>query len=424
VLLAWFAAADASLTPFWLTNCGDYNWDINYDCDVKPWGTHIWQVGLGVQVSDHYHDIAQAFSTAHPGATPESVGNEVLRLAGQTLTFPSGTTVAALAASPGSVTQGRHNSYWLATLMRDLPVSAYLEAPAATRWPCYLASAPTWCSYYRQTANWQAYSNVLSQVIVSWGRILDRWAHAQVPDVIVDDMSPGILISGSPTVSIKGGWRGHFYSAPSASSGITGTWSAALPTPGDWAVSAFVPYATGGAAGARMVIHASNGDFPVTLDESATGGRFVELGTYRFGTAATVTLASGAAAGVRWDALRFHLVMPSGATDGGGVVPEAVVPDAGFDDGASEKGEFDAGVGPTEPGQESFNPSEGDSPPDEVVGCSATGSALPAGALGALALLGLARARRKRLHACEGCWLLDGALPSAVVSNQARTRTR
>jgi hypothetical protein len=61
VLLAWFAAADTGgIAPWVLTNCGDVNFDIDFDCDVKPWGTRIWQVGLGVQVSDHYGDVAKA----------------------------------------------------------------------------------------------------------------------------------------------------------------------------------------------------------------------------------------------------------------------------------------------------------------------------------------------------------------------------
>ena len=45
VLLAWFAAADASLAPWHLTNCGDTNYQIGYDC---PWPTQ-WQVGLAAR---------------------------------------------------------------------------------------------------------------------------------------------------------------------------------------------------------------------------------------------------------------------------------------------------------------------------------------------------------------------------------------
>jgi hypothetical protein len=313
VLLAWFAAADTGgIAPWRLTNCGDYDWDIDFDCDVVPWGSHIWQVGLGVQVSDHYGDVAKAFAWAYPNRTPEDVGNEVLGLAAQSKTFPSGLGVASMASNPGAMHGGMHDSYWLATLERDMKVSAWLESPPATNWPCYESGAPGWCGWYRQTAQWQQYSDVLSAVIVSWNQILDAWSKDLVPDVIVDDASSGFAVSGgSASGDGKGGWRGHYTWAPADASGaIVGTWTADLPTAGEWTVSAFLPYANHATEkDAKIVVHATDGDHAVTFDESPLGGRFVKLGTWHFGGKATASMSNAASGStfVGWDALRWHL---------------------------------------------------------------------------------------------------------------------
>lgn len=320
VLLAWFAAADASLAPWRLSNCGDYDWDIDTDCDVLPWGPSLWQVGLGVQVSDHNGDIAQAFAVSHPNHSPKSVGDEVLKLAAQSLSFPSGVSVAALAANPGAITQGRHNSYWLATLARDMRVSAYLETPSASSWPCYRSGYPSWCNWYREPAHWQEYSDVLSMVIRSWNSIQSQWKSALVRDVIVDDASSAFSLSGSASADGKGGWRGRFTWAKTASSAsVVATWSTELPVAGSWEVSAFVPYSDHAAlAHAKLEVTASDGTHSTFVDQSVAGGDFHAVGTYHFESAAKVvgTNAGGTGKNVGFDALRFRLVSPT--PDGGG----------------------------------------------------------------------------------------------------------
>ena len=340
VLLAWFAAADTGgIAPWRLTNCGDYNYDVDYDCDVIPWGSHIWQIGLGVQVSDHYGDVAKAFAWAHPNRTAEEVGDEVLQLAAQSKKFPAGVTVAELAAKPGGTNGGMHDSYWIATLERDLAVSAYLEAPPATNWPCYLASAPGWCSWYRQPPQWQGYSDVLSAVIVSWGQILGAWSKDLVPDVIVDDLSSGFSVTGGTTSADgKGGWRGHYtWAAADASGAVTGSWTASLPAAGAWTVSAFLPRGTHAVEkDAQIVVHATDGDHAVTFDESPTGGHFVKLGVYHFDTTATASMTSKASGStfVGWDALRWHLEKadpPLADAGAGGAESDAGADDAGTD---------------------------------------------------------------------------------------------
>lgn len=327
VLLAWFAAADASLAPWRLTNCGDYNYDIDYDCNVVPWGGNIWQVGLGVQVSDHYGDVAKAFAWAHPNRTTKDVGDEVFRLAAQSKAFPSSVTVAALAASPGGTTQGMHNSYWLSALERDLRVSAYLESSDTNSWPCYRAGYPAWCAWYRQPNKWQEYSDVLSMVIRSWNQIQDQWQSAKVPDVIVDDAAAGFSSSAPLLADGKGGWRGRYaWVAASSSATVLGTWSAKLPVAGKWTVSAFVPYGNHATVSAgKLVVQALDGQHAVNVDQSQIGGSFQKLGSFAFGTSAKVTLSTLGAPGeyVGFDALRFHLVEATtepptdGGTDGG-----------------------------------------------------------------------------------------------------------
>src|SRR5262249_2567257 len=155
-----------------------------------------------------------------------------------------------------------------------MALGAYLEAPPATAWPCYKPGYPGWCGYYRVQANWQAYSDVLSEVIVSWNQIQKDWAGALVPDVIVDDMSPGFTLSGNASRAPKGGWRGHFVHAPaSATATHTGTWTATLKA-GTWRVSAFIPYSNAATApDMTMTIEASDGPHAVPFDESKKGGK-------------------------------------------------------------------------------------------------------------------------------------------------------
>ncbi|HVY49575.1 MAG TPA: hypothetical protein VHB21_26965, partial [Minicystis sp.] len=300
VLLAWFAAADASLAPWRLSNCGDYDHDPAFDC---PWGT-LWQVGLGCQVTDDYAGVAAALAATQPGRSARDVGQEVLDLGAIGLAFPD-VDAATLAADPAGATSGRSNGYWLATLMRDLRVGAYLEAPPATAWPCYRAGAPSWCGSYRQPANWQAYSDVLSEVIVSWNEIEADWASAPVPDVIVDDLSPGFTIDVAATPDGSGGFRGRYLHAPAQPSATTtGIWNATLPS-GRFRVSAFVPYASGATApDATMTVYATDGPHDVAFDESQTGGRFVVLGDFHFDAGiVTVKMTDRATSGeVGWDA--------------------------------------------------------------------------------------------------------------------------
>jgi len=322
VLLAWFAAKDASLAPWTLSNCGDQYYDINYNC---PWGT-MWQVGLGTQVTDHVNGVAGALAKAHPGASAQQIGQAVLDTAAQQMSFPS-TSLATLAAAPGGTTGGMNNVYWLATLMRDMAISSYLEAPAATAWTCYQPGYPSWCSWYRQTANWQSYSDALSETINSWNAIQDQWAAALVPDVIVDDMSPAFSILGTTTEVGKGGWRGHFHSVPASTTpSVTATWTATLPA-GTWRVLGFNPRSNSATApDAEIIIHAADGDHAATLDQSVTGGRFIVVAELHLEGTVQVTGTDRASSGlVGLDAIRFHAISLDGPADAGSFADAAVV---------------------------------------------------------------------------------------------------
>ena len=163
-------------------------------------------MGLGCQVTDDYTGVAGALTATHPGESAQSVGQSVLDLAAQNLSFPA-IDANTLAASPSSTTSGMENGYWLATLMRDMRVSAYLEAPPATAWTCYQTGAPSWSLY---VTNKQTYSDALSEVIVSSNQIQASSAAALTPDVIVDDMSSDCAIYGVADTGWTGGWRGPF----------------------------------------------------------------------------------------------------------------------------------------------------------------------------------------------------------------------
>ena len=351
VLLAWFAVADASLASWRLTNCGDYNFDIDYDCDVMPWGGNIWQVGLGVQVTDHYAGVAAAFAWAHPGRSAKEVGDEVFALAAQKKSFPASVTVASLAANPGGITQGMHNSYWISALQRDLRVSAYLESPPATTWPCYRAGYPGWCAWYRQPSKWQEYSDVLSMVIRSWDQIQGKWKAAKTPDVIVDDASKGFSTSAATSADGKNGWRGRYAWAPAAPSpNLVGTWTAKLPVAGKWTVSAFVPYGNHATvSAAKYVVHANDGQHELSLDQSQVGGSFHDLGSFEFGTTAKVTLGNQGSSGqyVGFDALRFHWLAAATKppVDGGGGVGSGGAGSGGAGSSGAGSGGVDGGAG-------------------------------------------------------------------------------
>src|SRR5262249_24081560 len=153
--------------------------------------------------------VPAALAATHPGQSAQAVGQVVLDLAAEALTFPN-IDANTLAQDPAGSTNGMGNAYWLATLMRDMALGAYPESPPATQWPCYLSGAPSWCSYYQQQANWQSYSDVLSEVINSWNQIETSWAAALTPDVIVDDYSSGFVVDAGTTPHGIHGWRGRF----------------------------------------------------------------------------------------------------------------------------------------------------------------------------------------------------------------------
>ncbi|HOT08232.1 MAG TPA: hypothetical protein PK710_00610 [Polyangiaceae bacterium] len=330
VMVAWFAAADAYLAPWRMSNCGDYSWDIDFDCPVLPWGSNIWQVGLAVQVSDSYSRGQKAFSATHPNETEAQVGNEVLKIAAQEKTFPTGLSIATMVSSPGGITAGMHNSYWFSVLLRDMAMSAYLESPAATAWECYKSNSyPGWCEYYRKSANWQHYSDVLSMVIVSWNQIQEDWKKALVDDVIIDDLDPGFKAPPGAKFLGEKGWRGHFtWREASSSSPVSASWTANLPVAGTWTVSAFIPYSDKATVTkGKVTVEAQDGSHEATLDESQIGGRFVELGTWPFESKAVVRMTNQGTSTecVGWDAVRFHLVSKAS-------------PDAGTPDGSAGSG--------------------------------------------------------------------------------------
>src|SRR5262249_49261634 len=214
-----------------------------------------------------------------------------------------------LAQNPAGSTGGMGNAYWLATLMRDMALGAYLESPPATQWPCYQANWPGWCGWYRQQANWQSYSDVLSEIITSWNQIQADWSAALTPDVIVDDVSSGFTIDPGTTPHGIHGWRGRFVYAPAGGPVMTGTWTTPSLAAGVGRVSIFQPYSTYATAkGIPVTIHASDGPHQVSFDEGTNGGRFTDLGDFHFDNGpAKVTMTNQAASGlVGWDAVRFH----------------------------------------------------------------------------------------------------------------------
>jgi MYXO-CTERM domain-containing protein len=234
--------------------------------------------------------------------------------------------------------------------------------------------------------NKQRYSDVLSEVIVSWNQIEASWAAALVPDVIVDDMSPGFALAGSATPEGAGGWRGHFFHAPAADPSaptITGTYTATLAA-GTWTLLGFVPRSADATAQVTLTFTATDGPHAATLDQSQLGGRFYALGDYHFaGGPVVVKVTNGATSGeVAWDAIRFHALSLDAVPDGG---PSDSDAGTGPDGGGGAGGEAGAVTGST---------------PSKKSGCSCGIAETPDAALGGAALVWLValgrRARRAR----------------------------
>ena len=105
-----------------------------------------------------------------------------------------------MASQPGAVTGGKHNSYWLSVLLRDMAMSAYLESPAATGWECFKNGYP------------------------SWNQIQADWDAALVEDVIVDDVDGSFSAPAGASFEGKGGWRGHYTWAAASGGWLSGLW--------------------------------------------------------------------------------------------------------------------------------------------------------------------------------------------------------
>ncbi|SDU57419.1 GDSL-type esterase/lipase family protein [Jiangella alkaliphila] len=131
---------------------------------------------------------------------------------------------------------------------------------------------------------------------------------------VTDEGTPPTCDPDTPAYAETGTWGGSALagfdgtrSRFSSTDGSTATWSARLPA-GGYDVAVWFPPHTNSTTAATFTVTHAGGESSVVLDQTATGGRWVSLGTYEFGAEqlGSVTLTVGDAPGnARGDAVRF-----------------------------------------------------------------------------------------------------------------------
>ena len=236
-------------------------------------------------MTDDYTGVAGALTATHPGESAQLVGQSVLDLAAQNLSFPA-IDADTLAASPSSTTSGMENGYWA----RDAHAGHARERLPGSAAGDGLDLLPDGgAELVRLRRHQQA---DLQRRALRGDRLLQShrsqasWAAALTPDVIVDDMSSDCAIPRGRRHRMElGGWRVTFSTRrppPARRPARPRTRRRWRPAPGSSSVP--VPYSSDyQATTATAHLTASDGPHVATLDETQPGGRFYALGSYHFG---------------------------------------------------------------------------------------------------------------------------------------------
>lgn len=185
-LLVWWVDIEGILggNPWAFSNCLDKYSGPNVDCWSKGARKNgSWQVGYGVQVfydaSNNFTSLQNVFKDIYPKNTLKEIGDNVLKQAVQIgMAYPDSLTLDEMIKNPGVNTNNMSNAYWGSVLMRDLKISAQLEAPIATAWTCYgknngrVVTIPNWCASY--TTLIKTHSKSMKIIINTWNDIINK----------------------------------------------------------------------------------------------------------------------------------------------------------------------------------------------------------------------------------------------------------
>lgn len=134
---------------------------------------------------------------------------------------------------------------------------------------------------------------------------------AGVAQIVVDNDggAPGYTETGAWSTSGSTGYNGGSYRFSSVGNAATATWTANLPSAGNYEIFVWYVPGTNRATSTRYDIHASNGVHTVFVNQRAGGFTWDSIGTYPFnaGNASVVLSAAGSSGGnvVISDAVRF-----------------------------------------------------------------------------------------------------------------------
>jgi hypothetical protein len=130
---------------------------------------------------------------------------------------------------------------------------------------------------------------------------------------IVDDKSTGFTKAKSGWQSQSDGYKGRSYwtSVQKSTAKHTATWTAQLDAAGSYTVWVQFPKKNATTRSATYTIVTSSGTVTKKVDQSKSGGKWVKLGTYAFGTTAQVKLTDKTGEGsnsgrrIAYDAVKF-----------------------------------------------------------------------------------------------------------------------
>ncbi len=172
-------------------------------------------------------------------------------------------------------------------------------------------------NYYGKNVqyDWPGYNNGFQNLTeVAWC-IATSFSPFPPADTLVDDLQfeKGFHLNTSAPASMTlwkdttAGIGGHsWHTATTATDACYAIWTPSLPQAGPYEIFAYVP--PGSTASGRYVVTHTDGIDTVSINQTATAGAWVSLGTYDFTSAASVRLGSGSATtGSRlgFDALRW-----------------------------------------------------------------------------------------------------------------------
>lgn len=174
-MIVWWIWSETA-TPYdsyGYQNCDDLHPGIPIDQSCNKITSGDWQVGYGQQYSVGLvgDNLANAFKATHgdpnDAAAVQQVGQNVITKSGVTKTFPLLNISNLLSNEPA-------NRYWIFALQRDPAISTYLlaqvlggEALPGPNGSTYHDKVMGWGGYTE--ADWQAYSDIMNDVVVNWG---------------------------------------------------------------------------------------------------------------------------------------------------------------------------------------------------------------------------------------------------------------